>query len=287
MYSASAAAPSTAATSATFHQLRRSPSCPALARTPTSSDTSTAVRPRALRLAGSLAGTLGKVGPLASTLSLGSSSTQKMSRNEVGATTKVVLSLAAAGMAPAVLRWAGLFSGAMERLPVSMGVVPGLLDADPVREVIAAEREQHPVLQRHCVLLQTQAIDERAVGAFEILDAGAAVLQKDVRVSPRQETQLPAVLVLITRERRVVLADEERKAGDDDRLEVRAGGCRRQREAGGFRGATGLPARGAISTRYESTPPKQISSPSRSRQGVCATAVRLTVVPFLLSRSAR
>ncbi len=46
-------------------------------------------------------------------------------------------------------------------------------------------------------------------------------------------------------------------------------------------------ARDAICTRYVSTPPKQISSPSSSRAGLCCTPARLTVVPLRLSRSAR
>jgi hypothetical protein len=39
--------------------------------------------------------------------------------------------------------------------------------------------------------------------------------------------------------RRVVLADEKRKAGDDDRLQVRAGGCGCQRQAEAFCAAPG------------------------------------------------
>jgi hypothetical protein len=105
--------------------------------------------------------------------------------------------------------------------------------------MIAAESEQHPVLQRHRVLLQAQAIDEGAVGTLEILDAGAAVLLENVRMAPRQETELPAVLVLVARKRRVALADEERKAGDDDRLKVAAGGRGRQRQAEAFCRAPG------------------------------------------------
>jgi hypothetical protein len=77
-------------------------------------------------LAGSFAGTLGNVEPFASTLSLGSSSTQKMSRNDVGATTKVVLSLAA-GMMPGAFRSAGLFSGAFARAPGLVGAIPDSL----------------------------------------------------------------------------------------------------------------------------------------------------------------
>jgi hypothetical protein len=44
--------------------------------------------------------------------------------------------------------------------------------------------------------------------------------------------------------------------------------------------------RDVISTRYDSTPPKQISSPSRTWLGDCVTASWFTVVPLLLSRSA-
>ena len=45
-------------------------------------------------------------------------------------------------------------------------------------------------------------------------------------------------------------------------------------------------ARGVISTRYDSKPPKQTSSPSTSGLGDWPTAARLTVVPLLLPRSA-
>jgi hypothetical protein len=74
-------------------------------------------------LTGSFAGTLGNAEAFVSTLSFGSSSTWKMSRNDVGATTKVVLSLAT-GIASAVFRSAGLLSGGLTRAPGWVGSSP-------------------------------------------------------------------------------------------------------------------------------------------------------------------
>ena len=103
---------------------------------------------------------------------------------------------------------------------------------------VAISETESAIAKNQQNVLQTQAIDEGAVGAVEILDAGAAVLLENVRMAPRQETQLPGVLIAVTRKCRVALADQERKARDDDRLKVRVGGRGRQRQADAFCGAS-------------------------------------------------
>ena len=50
--------------------------------------------------------------------------------------------------------------------------------------MIAAEGDQDTIVQRHRVLLQTQAVDVGAVAAGEVLDVGLAALLIDVRVAP-------------------------------------------------------------------------------------------------------
>mgnify|MGYP006332629303 CR=1 FL=1 len=89
--------------------------------------------------------------------------------------------------------------------------------------MLAAERDQRAVVQRHRMLLQTQAIDEGAVGAGEIFDAELAGLDEEVRLAPRQVAELQAMLVATARERGAGLADEEREARDDDGIEAFVG----------------------------------------------------------------
>ena len=114
--------------------------------------------------------------------------------------------------------------------------------------MIAAERDQDAVLQRHRALLQALAVDEGAVGAGQVLDVGAAALQEDVRVSPREVAELLRHIGPVAGERLVGLADEEGKARDDDRLEAEApdSGVRGQRERVSGRD---FAARRTISTR--------------------------------------
>ena len=101
----------------------------------------------------------------------------------------------------------------------------------PVHKVFATERHDGAVLQRHG-LRKGLSVDAGAVAAAEVLDEDLPVLHMDVRVTPRQVGQLPVVLlfVFIPGERRVGLADEERKLRDDDRLEARLDRFRCQRQ---------------------------------------------------------
>jgi hypothetical protein len=137
--------------------------------------------------------------------------------------------------------------------------------------VLAAEGQQHAVLKRHRALLQALAVEEGAVGAGQVFDVRLAALEEDMRLATRQELELFGIGRAVVSELRIGPRPEPSAAGVSVSVTpfVRAAA-----------------ARDVICTRYDSTPPKQISSPSFNRDGVCAKPVRLTVVPLRLSRSA-
>ena len=121
-----------------------------------------------------------------------------------------------------------------------------LRNAHSIGEVIAAECDQHAVLQRHRVLLQAQAIDEGAVGAGEVFDADVAAFLEHVRLPARQITHLPGMRRLVAGEQGIGLAHQERKARDDDGVQARVGRLGRQREREATRRPHLLGARGDL-----------------------------------------
>ncbi|MNS74183.1 hypothetical protein D3C72_1076510 [compost metagenome] len=94
----------------------------------------------------------------------------------------------------------------------------------------AAERNHIAGLQAHGLVLEPHAVDEGAVGAAQVLQPRRPRLQEQVRMAARKVVDLMRIVVAIAREGVIGLADEEREARDDHRLQADFRADRRERD---------------------------------------------------------